>query len=99
MDLNHLQEELLQTVYETIQPAHVSLWLCEVDATSLPYGNPTHVIENNTCTLDHNANAGAGVIAADRAGPYPARIPNPSGARHTVYSVIGLGQPFGSPRP
>jgi hypothetical protein len=27
MDLNHLQEELIKVVYETIQPAHVSLWL------------------------------------------------------------------------
>ena len=27
VDLNHLQEELLHVVQETMQPAHVSLWL------------------------------------------------------------------------
>jgi hypothetical protein len=66
VDLNHLQEELLQIVYETVQPAHVSLWLCEVEASSVPYGSPTHVIEINTRTLGHNDCVGSGATARSR---------------------------------
>jgi len=41
MDLNHLHKELLEVVYETIQPAHISLWLL----------NPTPLHSQNTQTL------------------------------------------------
>ena len=36
VDLNQLREQLLNVVQETMQPAHVSLWLCKSNSERKP---------------------------------------------------------------
>jgi len=57
-DLETLTQDLLEVIDETLQPAHVSVWLCEPQAGGAPDGIPTaYTTEPITMTVvDHQYN-------------------------------------------